>query len=299
MPARAVLFISFQSGCCFSLPTLEDDLARGQRGLVIISRSQGGRFNVLPYCVPSSWLRSNSQAGASCSRASQPAAYRGAGRGARRRCPHALPPLPRSDAAVQWDAPLCMCLNSRCGGHAEDRPRTEASKAKSSDGYDVQLQANAISHFLFTRLLMPALQIAASARGAARIINCTSGGYSTLSADVPAEAFARIPPNGVAKAPHEGVAAGGGARANAYGVVPAEAEAASAAAAAERTAKQRNGRDVRYKDCRDRQKQSRKANLVFSMALRVRRLFLTCTHQQRWTAPTPAVVKHGHGQTDE
>lgn len=201
--------------------------------------------------------------------------------------------LQQCSAAAQGGTPLWMCLSSRCRAHAEDRPRTEASKAKSSDGYDVQLQANAISHFLFTRLLMPALQIAAGARGAARIINCTSGGYSTLTADVPAEAFARVTPNGVTKAPHDGAGAGGGARANAYGVVPAEAEAASAAAAAERTAKQRTARDARgYKDCRDRQKQSRKANLVFSMALRVRRLCTACMHPQRWTAPASAVVKY-------
>lgn len=146
----------------------------------------------------------------------------------------------------------------------------------------MQLQANAISHFLFTRLLMPALQIAASARGAARIVNCTSGGYQTLSADVPPEVFARTAPKGAAKALAEGAAGGGGARANAYGVVPAEAEAASAAAAAERTAKRRPAHG--YKECRDRQKQSRKANLVFSMALRVRPLVAARMHQHPWKA---------------
>ena len=144
-----------------------------------------------------------------------------------------------------------MCM------HAEDRPRTETSKQLSADGYDVQLQANVISHFLLTRLLMPALQIAAGSRGTARIINCTSGGRDALCADVPAEAFART----TGKAAAVGATEGGG-RANAYGIVPG-------ASAAER--KRRAARPPgAYQNCRERYLQSRKANLVLAMALRVR-----------------------------
>lgn len=149
---------------------------------------------------------------------------------------------------------------------AEDRPRSETSKHLSADGYDVQVQANAISHFLFTRLLMPALQIAAGARGKARIVNCTSAGREALAADVPAECFARHGAAAKAGGAKGAVAAGdGGARANAYGVVPAVAVAEERA---QRRRPQRGGGG--YCDVRERRQQSRKANLVFSMALRVR-----------------------------
>eukprot|EP00892_Ulva_mutabilis_P011258 jgi/Ulvmu1/8504/UM044_0038.1 len=141
---------------------------------------------------------------------------------------------------------------------AEDRPRSETSKQYSVDGYDVQVQANVVSHFLLTRLLMPALQIAASSRGTARIINCTSGGRDALVADVPPDAFARADDQGGGANGADGPEPG--ARANAYGIVPG-------ASAAERK-RRANRKASRYHNCRERYLQSRKANLVLAMALR-------------------------------
>ena len=43
-----------------------------------------------------------------------------------------------------------------------------------SDGYDVQMQTNHLSHFLLTRELMPLLEIAAEARGESRVANHSS-----------------------------------------------------------------------------------------------------------------------------
>ncbi|UBM59523.1 SDR family NAD(P)-dependent oxidoreductase [Marinilongibacter aquaticus] len=45
----------------------------------------------------------------------------------------------------------------------------------SSNGYDVQIQTNHLSHFLLTSLLWPALKKAAAKRGEARLINHSSG----------------------------------------------------------------------------------------------------------------------------
>jgi NAD(P)-dependent dehydrogenase (short-subunit alcohol dehydrogenase family) len=47
--------------------------------------------------------------------------------------------------------------------------------ARTVDGYDVQMQANHLSHFLLTRELMPALERAAALRGEARVVNHSSG----------------------------------------------------------------------------------------------------------------------------
>lgn len=43
------------------------------------------------------------------------------------------------------------------------------------DGYDVQMQANHLSHFLLTHLVWPHLETAAARRGEARVINHSSG----------------------------------------------------------------------------------------------------------------------------
>merc|ERR1740129_674010 len=42
------------------------------------------------------------------------------------------------------------------------------------DGHGVQMQTNHLSHFLLVQELLPCLQVAASARGEARIVNHTS-----------------------------------------------------------------------------------------------------------------------------
>ena len=44
-----------------------------------------------------------------------------------------------------------------------------------SDGYDIQMQTNHLSHFLLTRELMPLLERAAEADGEARVVNHSSG----------------------------------------------------------------------------------------------------------------------------
>ena len=48
-----------------------------------------------------------------------------------------------------------------------------ANKA-TKDGFAVQMQTNHLSHFLLTASLMPALELAASSHGEARIVNHSS-----------------------------------------------------------------------------------------------------------------------------
>lgn len=43
-----------------------------------------------------------------------------------------------------------------------------------SDGYDVQMKTNHLSHFLLTRELLPALKAAAARTGEARVVNHSS-----------------------------------------------------------------------------------------------------------------------------
>lgn len=43
------------------------------------------------------------------------------------------------------------------------------------DGYDIQMQANHLSHFLLTHLVWPHLETAAATRGEARVVNHSSG----------------------------------------------------------------------------------------------------------------------------
>ena len=43
-----------------------------------------------------------------------------------------------------------------------------------SDGYDVQMQVNHLSHFLLTKELLPLIKLAAESKGEARIVNHTS-----------------------------------------------------------------------------------------------------------------------------
>jgi hypothetical protein len=52
--------------------------------------------------------------------------------------------------------------------------------AVTGDGYDAQMQTNHLSHFLLTRLLMPALEVAAAVHGSARVVN-----HSSTSRNIP------------------------------------------------------------------------------------------------------------------
>lgn len=49
------------------------------------------------------------------------------------------------------------------------------SDVRTVDGFDVQMQVNHLSHFLLTSLLMPSLELAAGARGEARVVQHSSG----------------------------------------------------------------------------------------------------------------------------
>ena len=46
---------------------------------------------------------------------------------------------------------------------------------RTTDGFDVQMQSNHLSHFLLTKICMPSLQAAAEARGEARLVQHSSG----------------------------------------------------------------------------------------------------------------------------
>jgi len=52
------------------------------------------------------------------------------------------------------------------------------SDVRTVDGFDLQMQVNHFSHFLLTSLLMPSLELAAGARGEARVVQHSSGGRS-------------------------------------------------------------------------------------------------------------------------
>lgn len=54
---------------------------------------------------------------------------------------------------------------------------------RTGDGHDVQMQSNHLSHFLFTKLMLPSLEAAAASRGEARIVQHSSGARSKLRAE--------------------------------------------------------------------------------------------------------------------
>lgn len=70
-------------------------------------------------------------------------------------------------------------LKSACAGGCLDVLYNNAGvmafdEGATADGYDVQAQTNHLSHFLLTRELMPLLEAAATARGEARVVHCSS-----------------------------------------------------------------------------------------------------------------------------
>lgn len=63
------------------------------------------------------------------------------------------------------------CLINNAGIMAVPDKRT-------SDGFDVQMQSNHLSHFLLTKLLLPSLEAAAASRGEARVVQHSSSARS-------------------------------------------------------------------------------------------------------------------------
>jgi NAD(P)-dependent dehydrogenase (short-subunit alcohol dehydrogenase family) len=70
-------------------------------------------------------------------------------------------------ATIQAKYPAVDVLMNNAGVMALDDYAT-------TDGYDVQMQTNHLSHFLLTRELMPALTKASELRGSARVVNHSS-----------------------------------------------------------------------------------------------------------------------------
>jgi len=60
---------------------------------------------------------------------------------------------------------------------------------RSSDGYDIQMQANQLSHYLLTKLCMESLESAAAARGEARIVYHSSSARNGLPSDLDPKFF--------------------------------------------------------------------------------------------------------------
>ena len=60
-----------------------------------------------------------------------------------------------------------------------------------SDGYDIQMQTNHLSHFLLARELFPLLELAASKRGEARIVHHSSGARFYPSSPLDAKYFGK------------------------------------------------------------------------------------------------------------
>lgn len=68
--------------------------------------------------------------------------------------------------ASQYSGLDVLCNNAGIMAHPDKR---------TTDGYDVQMQSNHLSHFLLTALLFPVLEKASVTRGDARIVHHTSG----------------------------------------------------------------------------------------------------------------------------
>lgn len=60
---------------------------------------------------------------------------------------------------------------------------------RSSDGYDIQMQANQLSHYLLTKLCMESLESAAAARGEARVVYHSSSARNGLPSDLDPKFF--------------------------------------------------------------------------------------------------------------
>lgn len=86
--------------------------------------------------------------------------------------------------AAQYSGLDVLCNNAGIMAHPDLR---------TMDGYDVQVQANHLSHFLLTTLLLPSLEKAAAARGEARVVQHGSGARNWRG-DLEARFFERSEP---------------------------------------------------------------------------------------------------------
>lgn len=87
--------------------------------------------------------------------------------------------LRREMVANKW---LLDCLVLNAGLMAQQDVRT-------ADGYDIQMQANHLSHFLLTSLLFDLLDGAAAIRGEARVVSHSSGARDTPAAALREDSF--------------------------------------------------------------------------------------------------------------